>query len=49
MSYVLVHALKHDIPMTSLRHQGNMYVTSQILTLLFSSAHLLVHIGMSLL
>ena len=30
--HVLVHALKHDNPLTSLRHQGNMPVTSQILT-----------------
>ena len=28
------HALNHDIPMTSLRHLGNMSVTSWILTLL---------------
>ncbi len=43
--HVLVHALKHDIPMTSLRHQGNMSVTSQILTLLvvFSCSHTCTH------
>ena len=32
--HILVHALKHDIPMTSLRYQGNMSVTSQTLSLL---------------
>ena len=31
--HILVCVLKHDIPMTSSRHQGIMSVTSQILTL----------------